>query len=209
MKTVVFDFGNVVGFFDRARAASNLAAFSQRELDTARTLQLLRHPEYEILYETAQMSSTDILALLRQELALAGEDDALAHAFADMFTPNDAVCSLIPHLAGRYHLALLSNTNEMHYRLFRQQFAFVLDRFDHLVASHLVGLRKPDPAIYHLVREAAGCAPQEMLFIDDLPANIEAARALGWQTILYDTSVDLTERFAEHGINLSPRIGQC
>jgi putative hydrolase of the HAD superfamily len=207
VRAIVFDFGNVVGFFDRARAASNLATFATREHELARIVQLLRHPEYEVLYETDRMSSAEILGLMRAELGLAGSDDELAHAFADMFTPNEAVCSLVPALAGRYHLALLSNTNEMHYRLFRKQFAFALDRFDHLVASHLVRLRKPDPAIYRLVQETAGCDAAQIVFVDDLPANIEAARALGWQTILYDKSVDLTKRFAEHGIDLSPRIG--
>jgi len=207
VRAIIFDFGNVIGFFERSRAASNLAAFARDGFDRERAMQLLTHPQYEILYETGQMTTAEILTLMRQELGLQGADEQLAHAFADMFTPNHAVCSLIPCLAGRYHLALLSNTNDMHYRHFRREFAFVLERFDQVVASHLVRLRKPDPAIYRLVQDTAGCAAEEMVFIDDLPANIEAARQMGWRTILYDRTVDLTQQFEQHGIELSPSIG--
>jgi 2-haloacid dehalogenase/putative hydrolase of the HAD superfamily len=41
-------------------------------------------------------------------------------------------------------------------------------------------LTKPDPAIFHLAAERFGYAPAEMLFIDDSAANIEAARAVGF-----------------------------
>ncbi|MGL4555706.1 MAG: HAD family hydrolase [Gemmataceae bacterium] len=204
VRAIVFDFGNVVGFFQRKRAASNLAALGPAGLDAARILSLLAHPEYEPLYETASMTSAQILALLRSELALTGDDDQLAFAFADMFEPNPAVCSLIPRLQGRYHLALLSNTNEMHYRLFRTQFADTLDRFDHLVASHEVRLRKPDPAIYRHVQDRAGCRPDQIVFIDDLAANVAAAGALGWRTISYHTGVDLPRALADHGVVLGP-----
>ena len=207
VRAIIFDFGNVVGFFERSRAATNLAAFARDGFDRERAMQLLTHSEYEILYETGQISTAEILTLMRHELGLHGGDEQLAHAFADMFTPNQAVCSLIPTLAGRYHLALLSNTNDMHYRHFRREFAFVLDRFDQVVASHLVRLRKPDPAIYRLVQNAAGCAAEEIVFIDDLPANIEAARQMGWRTILYDKDIDLVQQLQSHGIEFSPGKG--
>jgi putative hydrolase of the HAD superfamily len=204
VRAIVFDFGNVISFFQRRRAAANLAAFGPPGLDPARIVPLLAHPEYEALYETDRMTSAQILALLREELQLGGDDDQLAFAFADMFEPNPAVCSLIPRLAGRYHLALLSNTNEMHYRHFRALLADTLDRFDHLVASHLVGMRKPDPGIYRHVQDAAGCDADQIVFIDDLEANLAAARALGWRTISYDTGVDLPRALAGHGVEIAP-----
>ena len=70
-----------------------------------------------------------------------------------MFTPNKAVCDLMPApVKRRYRLLLLSNTNELHSRQFRGQFAEVLDRFDRLFLSHEMGLRKPDPRIYRHCR---------------------------------------------------------
>ena len=130
VRAIVFDFGNVVGFFLRRRAAANLAAYGPPNLDAATILPLLAHPEYEPLYETAALSTAEILHLFRTELKLQGDDDQLAHAFSDMFEPNPAVCSLIPRLAGRYHIALMSNTNEMHYRHFRRGLWFIQTAYD-------------------------------------------------------------------------------
>lgn len=53
------------------------------------------------------------------------------------------------------------------------------DRFDGIVNSAVVGVAKPDAAIYHHAVELAGVAPPDCLFIDDLPANVAAASQLG------------------------------
>jgi len=50
---------------------------------------------------------------------------------------------------------------------------------DYVVSAH-VGLIKPDPAFYALACERFGLAPQDVLFFDDSAANIESARAFGF-----------------------------
>lgn len=54
-----------------------------------------------------------------------------------------------------------------------------LERFDEVVYSCQVGLRKPNQAIYRLTMDRLGVAPEETLFLDDFPAMVDAARALG------------------------------
>ncbi len=51
--------------------------------------------------------------------------------------------------------------------------------FDVQVISGEVGLRKPDPAIFHLAAERLGVPPPACVFVDDLAPNVEAARNLG------------------------------
>jgi putative hydrolase of the HAD superfamily len=55
--------------------------------------------------------------------------------------------------------------------------------FDTIVESALVGMRKPDPRIYHLVCELLAVTPRESIFLDDLGANLKPARAMGMATI--------------------------
>jgi len=55
--------------------------------------------------------------------------------------------------------------------------------FDVIVESARVGLRKPDPAIYRLVCDELGVEPPEVVFLDDLGANLKPARAMGMRTI--------------------------
>ena len=57
----------------------------------------------------------------------------------------------------------------------------VLNHFREIVVSGQEKLAKPDPAIFHLAQQRFGHRPQAMLFIDDSPKNVDAARALGWQ----------------------------
>ena len=55
--------------------------------------------------------------------------------------------------------------------------------FDTIVDSHEVGMRKPNPAIYHLTMERIGATPSRTAFLDDLEANVNAANALGMHGI--------------------------
>lgn len=57
----------------------------------------------------------------------------------------------------------------------------VLDHFRDIVVSGDECLAKPDPAIFELAAQRFGQAPNKMLFIDDNAANIDGAKALGWQ----------------------------
>jgi putative hydrolase of the HAD superfamily len=58
--------------------------------------------------------------------------------------------------------------------------------FDAFVESSVVGLRKPDPRIYHYACEALGVTPPEAVFLDDIGRNLKAARELGMTTIKVD-----------------------
>ena len=49
---------------------------------------------------------------------------------------------------------------------------------------------KPDAAIFGAVEDATGRRGDEILFFDDLPANVEGARAHGWRAVLIDPDGD-------------------
>jgi putative hydrolase of the HAD superfamily len=55
--------------------------------------------------------------------------------------------------------------------------------FDVFIESVKVGLRKPDPRIYQLACADLGVTPNQAAFLDDIGANLKAARALGMTTI--------------------------
>jgi putative hydrolase of the HAD superfamily len=72
--------------------------------------------------------------------------------------------------------------------------ADVVARFDVVVESSVVGLRKPDPAFYELACEQLAIAPSEAVFLDDLGINLKPARVLGMSTIkVTDPATALTE----------------
>ena len=68
------------------------------------------------------------------------------------------------------------------------------DITDDIVYSHEVGLAKPDPAAYELTTRRLGVEAHEVVFLDDVEANVEAARAFGWHAVLHvDTATSIRE----------------
>lgn len=61
---------------------------------------------------------------------------------------------------------------------------------DHLFVSATLGLMKPDPALYRLVEQRLGIEGAEIAFVDDKPANVEAASQLGWRTHTWVSDAD-------------------
>jgi putative hydrolase of the HAD superfamily len=61
--------------------------------------------------------------------------------------------------------------------------AEVMVLFDHIIESAKIGLRKPDPRIYHMMIEALGVDPKDCVYLDDLGVNLKPARAMGMTTI--------------------------
>jgi len=109
-------------------------------------------------------------------------DEAELRRFQDDFWAGDRLDGeLIGFLAGlrpRYRTALLSNAWSNARALFTEQLG--LDKaVDLMVISAEERLAKPDERIYRLTLERLGVQPQEAVFVDDMPANVEAARALG------------------------------
>ena len=47
-------------------------------------------------------------------------------------------------------------------------------------------MRKPDTAIYQLAAQRLGLDPEECIFVDDRPVNLEPAAEIGMRTVLYN-----------------------
>lgn len=87
-------------------------------------------------------------------------------------------------------LYLLSNFSAEKFSLMPERYNF-LQLFDDIIISGEHKLIKPDPAIYHLTLKRINREANECLFIDDSIHNIETARTLGFQTILFQTPEQL------------------
>ncbi|TWT15764.1 HAD-IA family hydrolase [Reyranella sp. CPCC 100927] len=64
-----------------------------------------------------------------------------------------------------------------------RQITEIMTLFEHVVESSLLGLRKPDPRIYHHTCDLLGVAPERCIYLDDLGINLKPARAMGMRTI--------------------------
>jgi len=198
MKTIVFDFGNVLGLFDYTRTLNRLT--SHTDLSPAEMYTAIYDSKLWEEYETGRLTTIEFLSRIRTLFRLRCGDDVIAEAWSDIFEPNIEVCALAASLKPRYRLLLGSNTNDLHATWFRKQFADTLRHFDHLVLSHEIGVRKPDAGFFEHCGRVAGAEPGQCVFIDDLPANIAGAQACGWHGILYRSFDDLRQQMRALGV---------
>jgi HAD superfamily hydrolase (TIGR01509 family) len=61
------------------------------------------------------------------------------------------------------------------------------DLFDPLVISAVIGVMKPDARAFHVVLDRLKCSAERVIFVDDMPANISGAKAVGIHGIHYTT----------------------
>lgn len=198
IKTIIFDFGNVIGFFSHRLASSRLAYFAGVDPESMHRFLFGGGIEDDI--DAGKISVAELLKKARDKFPFRCADEYLELAIADMFWPNREVCELIPRLKSRYRLLLGSNTNELHTRRFKKQFAETLDHFDTLILSYVIGVCKPHKEFFEHCQLSSQAEPAECLFIDDMPANIASAKAFGWNGILYQGYENLKERMHALGV---------
>ncbi len=79
-------------------------------------------------------------------------------------------------------VAILSNTVGPMSKIARQ--SGIYDGFDPIVLSDEIGLIKPDTLIYQNVLDQLQLLSSDCLYVDDLPKNLEPAKAMGMMTVL-------------------------
>ncbi len=87
-------------------------------------------------------------------------------------------------LRPRYQTALLSNSFSGARSREQERYHFA-ELCDLLIYSHEEGVAKPERRIFELTCERLGVQPAEVVFLDDVEANVAAARAFGIQAILF------------------------
>ena len=115
------------------------------------------------------------------------------------FRIHQDVLPMVQALLARVQVALISNTNDLQWRFLRPQLP-LLERFSALVLSHDLGLAKPDPEIFRSALRRVGSPPGACAFFDDIPAFVEAARALGIQAEVFTTAANFRVQLARLGL---------
>lgn len=97
---------------------------------------------------------------------------------------NDMLVDYVKGLRARCKIGLLSNVGEgVMNELFTE--AERRELFDAVVLSSDIGAVKPHPAIYEYMLAQLNLPAEQCVMIDDLPVNVEGARQVGMQGIVY------------------------
>lgn len=180
IKALIFDFGDVFLNLDKAA--------------TSRELKRLKIPEFtdHLLglneeYEKGLLTSEEFIAAYQREFQHLEPHDFTKSWNAILLDFPQYRLNFLKELAreGKYKLILLSNTNNIHIDWVKENIPFFEEFkncFDAFYLSQEINLRKPDASIYEFVLHKHHLMPHEALFIDDTPANTEAAAKIGIHT---------------------------
>jgi HAD superfamily hydrolase (TIGR01509 family) len=203
-KAVLFDVGNVLL---RLKTEAFIAALQEAcpSLDKATMMAELRSPQSpHMAYERGEISGEAFHAHFRDIYGLPWDYGRWLSHWNDYFLPNRPMDILVAKLRPQAELWALSNTNAEHYSHFKRAYR-LFDAFKEVIGSHQHGLRKPDARLYAIALGRMGLPPASVLFIDDLPANVEAAAALGMPAFQYSfNDLELKAFCVELGFEISP-----
>lgn len=110
---------------------------------------------------------------------------------------------LIERLRPRYRTAVLSNADNTLMRRLTQVHR-IHHLFDDIICSADVGMAKPERRIYALAAQRLGLPAEECVFIDDLEANVNAARDAGMHGVCFriDLGHSLEAQLADLGVRV-------
>jgi HAD superfamily hydrolase (TIGR01509 family) len=127
------------------------------------------------------------------------EVQAVVEAVPAELAPIPGTVAILAALREAGHRLFFLSNMPQPYALHLEQYDFVR-AFEDGVFSARVGCRKPAASIFQIAFERFGIQPGEAIFIDDHPANIAAAQALGLPAVLFTTPQQLALDLAARGV---------
>jgi putative hydrolase of the HAD superfamily len=187
ISAVLWDFGGVI-------LSSPFEAFNRYEHDRGLPVDFIRSVNATNHHENAwaRLERSELTPTEFDEV-FAAESEALGHRIpgADVLSllSGDVRPEMVAMLdrvkdAGYLTACLTNNVSGDHSSSQRAaEIGAIMMRFDAVIESSKVGVRKPEPRFYEIACELLGVAPTQCAFLDDLGVNLKPAAAMGMHTI--------------------------
>lgn len=132
-------------------------------------------------FEKGNISPTEFgESFIRENNLQVSTEEFLAHFKQWPKRLYPGVADTLVRLQGKITLGIFSNTNELHWDRLMYEMK-LKGKFDHYFASHLLGIAKPDIRAFETLCDRLGVSPGSILFLDDSPVNVDAAKSANWQ----------------------------
>ncbi len=187
IKNIVFDLGGVLLDIDYQRSVE---AFQKLGIENFEKMFSQYHASelFEKL-ERGEVSEADFYTAIKKRITT-GVTEAEIEAACNALILDFRIQSLefLEELTATYKLYLLSNTNSIHVKFFKELFTSQTGKpsldiyFTKAWYSNEIGLRKPGPEIFEFILQEENLNAAETLFIDDTLDNIKTAQKLGFKT---------------------------
>lgn len=179
VKNIVFDFWGVIYHEDTAQLAQSIAI----EINKEDKLEEIKAVLDELIHLVRNnLSIKDWLVKYKE---LTGLEPFSKDIWGDNYYVNEEVVDFIFSASDDYNIYYLTNIDEYNFEKCAEEDFF--DEFKGGIASYQTEFKKPQKEIYQLLLDEYKLNPEETVFIDDRPENIEAAKQFGLNGIVFDT----------------------
>lgn len=186
----VFDIGNVLIRLGYERVLARIC--SKADMDRDRLIELMETAGGYRDLERGIVTFDQFHGALCQRGGYRGDLAELRSAWSDFFDgPVEGIERLLERIRGRYKVAFLSNSNEVHERVIADRFGLLFGAGEPILYSHRLRTAKPDSAIFFRLLEDLGAEASDVLYTDDLLENVRAARDLGIRAYLFEGAYQL------------------
>ena len=190
---IVFDLGNTLIRFDHNIAARKIASFSGLGID--KIYDLFFDSELTRAFEKGTIRPDEFHEKISGVLGHRLPYEEFVNIWNEIFWEDEASCALARQLKSHYRLFLLSNVNELHFEYIRGKFD-IINIFDKVIVSYLVGAMKPDKKIFEHVVQLSGGDRSKLLYIDDRSDLVKEARLLNIDSLRFE-GADLLRKTLE------------
>lgn len=188
IKNLLFDLGGVIMDIDRNRCVDAFTKLGLKDADSYFGTYGQKGPFLAL--ERGDISVEQFHDAFRPALPAGTSDAMIDEAFCRFLIgiPVDRLRSLV-ELRRQYKVFMLSNTNPIMWNSmianeFGKDGLAMKDYFDGIVTSFEANALKPEEKIFRFCENKLDIKPEETLFLDDSQANLDAASALGFHTVL-------------------------
>ena len=203
IRNIIFDMGNVLLRFDREIFMNRHAADCTPEERTLLLREVFLSAEW-IMQDRGTHAPSETVEIICERLPgkLHKAVEGLVNWYIGDIMPVDGMANLIGELKQQgYKIYLLSNAAKDFPNYWNRIPGH--EHFDDLCVSAFHGFIKPQPEIYTCALEKFGVLAEECVFIDDVPANIEAAMNIGMKGIVFHDDVkELRRKLAQMDVNI-------
>jgi len=203
IKAIIFDFGNVLYFANHMKAAKSMSKILRvssgkiYEIISSRGIK----PGFSTLSEEGA-TPKEYWGFAMKKLGVNKNPyRKLQSLWNNIFIQNKILYRVLPKIKQKYKLVLLSNMDKGHKAFLKTKYKLG-KKFDEVIFSCDVRVRKPNPEIYKIAIKRLNIEPKEAVFIDDFGLNVKAAKKLGMHTILFKTNKQLFKQLKQLGVRV-------
>lgn len=195
INAIIFDMGRVLVDIDNDFLVKELF----KGLHAANVQELGRKTMSDpamVEFNTGCMDARTFHARMHDSYGVEPNFELFKQRWCQIFRTMNGMEELVSSITPNINVGLLSDTDPIHWEYLRTTWPWI-GAISNPTLSYELGVMKPNPAIYRTAATNVKTAPQHCLFIDDLQANVDGAKAIDMQAIRFEGVSQLANRLRE------------